>query len=239
MAESRGHFSRQEFLLKYLLRQYNIFKSKRILDAACGTGDALIALNKNGFMNLSGIDSSLSMLTQFISKLSNGINVASMDWENIRKYFKNNGNFDLIFMLGHSLPHMEKQKLNRLLGDILSGLNKGGIFVFDIRNWQRQNGCLSDPNRTENVYRKLDTVNVDGKNYRLEDKVSYKNKTQYVTYRLTKVMGLGKKIITRIKYEMFDYDEVKKLMIRVGFKSVEKYYDNSRWPYVVIIGRKN
>jgi hypothetical protein len=52
-------------------------------------------------------------------------------------------------------------------------------------------------------------------------------------------MGLGKKIITRIKYEMFDYDEVKKLMIRVGFKSVEKYYDNSRWPYVVIIGRKN
>ncbi|MBW1800179.1 MAG: class I SAM-dependent methyltransferase, partial [Deltaproteobacteria bacterium] len=63
VAEQRQHFEKQHQVLRFLLSMHNLSVSAKILDAACGSGDAAIMLHSDGYRNIHALDGSQYMLS--------------------------------------------------------------------------------------------------------------------------------------------------------------------------------
>jgi len=103
-------------------------------------------------------------------------------------YFSEHDLFDFIYILGHSLPHLNIKLIPRTLKQIHDGLSPRGIFAFDIRPWERvADGILIQSNRLPDIYRYLGTVYVDGEKYLLEERIVYERSYQKVIYKFSKI----------------------------------------------------
>lgn len=240
----RGHFEAQFEVLESIFQRNSISKNDKILDAACGTGDVAKKLFYQEYKNIHALDGSKEMLDQFDEYNKFPIPVEHYRWENLDTYFNLNGEFDVIYILGHSLPHASTKTLPDIISNIFRGLRENGIFIFDMRNWQRDiNNRLIQPNREERVYRFLGEFCIKSDCYWVEDKVSYINSLQIVNYRCRKInencLGWESEITFDLKYSVFHHSEVLTWLSDAGFKDLNvEIQQYTNWPYLVFVCRK-
>jgi len=108
-----------------------------ILDAACGTGQHAIALNKKGF-NCTGADFSEEMVaTARKNALDKGLQMTfrQAGFGQFAQTFGEN-RFDGVICLGNSLPHLlDEVSLAHALSDFISVLKPGGKIIIQNRNF--------------------------------------------------------------------------------------------------------
>ena len=244
IVRQRGHFEAQLEVLESIFKRNSISKNAKILDAACGTCDVVKKLFYQGYRNIHALDGSKEMLSQYKKNNKLPISADHCRWENIDTYLNLNGKFDVIYMLGHSLPHAGTKILPGIVSNIFKGLNNNGFFIFDMRNWQRDiNNRLVQPNREEGIYRFLGEFYINGDWHWVEDKVSYVNSSQIVSYRCRKAnenrMGWKSEVTFDLTYSIFHRSEMLTWLLNVCFKEInieiQKYLN---WPYLLFVCRK-
>jgi len=235
----RKHFQNQYSALKLILSMRDFKKEIKILDAASGTGDVVLKLFEDGYSNLYAVDASPYMLSQWPAGEYN-ICKRINNWENLTTVFCDWGYFDVIFFLGHSLPHISPEKLPNLFSCIFGGLNEGGVLAFDIRPWSiLHNGRLVQQGREEGVKRLLGEFEVDRSQYWLFEEVFYLKKVQNVQYHFIPQSPDGQYISETLQYNMYHWKDAIKLLSDSGFpeKNVS-ILEIPQWPYLVITAKK-
>jgi SAM-dependent methyltransferase len=216
VAKLRDHFNKQTQTVCNLFELLKISPDSKILDAACGTGDLVNDLYDNNYKHVYAIDGSADMLKHFDPK--NNIPFECCDWLNIESYFKKQGSFDCILILGQSLPCLEIQYLDNLLKKTYDNLNPGGKFIFDIRPWKRDHqNNLIDPVRLPEVKNFLAQVIDNDVEYLVEEQVSYSLPYEHVTYYLTELNNKNNLIKFKMSYHMFDYFQAYNFLEKAGF----------------------
>ena len=239
LAESRQYYELQLNLLTSLFEKYGTSRESKILDAATGTGRILRALYDSGYRNLYGIDGSESMLEQMQPHASRA-RVKRVDWEEIDEAFQGWGAFDFIYFLGHSLPHLEADRLPSLFRSVHSHLVNGGLLVFDMREWEADaDGVLKQPGRKENEWRWLIEVAFRGQPFQLYDTVSYSGGRQTVTYRLASGGDSSECHEESLEYCTVAWPDVAGMLRDAGFNGDDlEMISVEPWPYAVVVARK-
>lgn len=244
IVQLRNHFDSQLNVLESILNRNGVAKHARILDAACGTGDVAIRLFDKGYREVYAIDGSQEMLNQVGKRVQSCIHTEHCLWENISEFFKRQGQFDLIYILGHSLPHAAIEDIRIILKSIFNGLNDQGIFVFDMRLWtQDRDNRLIQSNREEGIYRFLGTIGINNCTYWVEDKVSYQDSCQVVSYRVRKVrstgVGYDLELCWDLRYSTFHHSKIQNWLSAAGFnKSKTEVQQYSEWSYLIFVCNK-
>jgi len=111
-------------------------KLKSSLDVACSTGFHVIMLRRLG-LDAVGIDASPKMIEKArTNSVTCGVTVEYIlgDFTNMSKRFSEG--FDLITCLGDTVAHLKSgQDLKKLVQEVYKGLNPGGLFVIQARNY--------------------------------------------------------------------------------------------------------
>ncbi len=235
----RGHFAKQLRVLRSLAESEGLHRSSRILDAACGTGDVLLGLRSDGFEHIQGCDGSEAMLAQWPSSID-AVPRRMCDWAELDTIFDESGPFDLVFFLGHSLPHLHRRLVPKVMKSVYDGLNVGGLLAFDIRDWVEGNdGSRWQAGRETSIPRLLGDVALDGVRYQLSDRAYYCGHRQFVEYRLVSAARGGKTLTETLTYDMFVPREAVQWLLAAGFAagrvSVRRF---AEWPYLVITARR-
>ena len=135
MTEFGTRIDREKMLLKELVESHSI---QSALDMGCGTGTHTIALAELG-VNSRGIDISGEMIAKAranADKRNADIHLSVLDFENWHRHIREN--FDGVFCLANSLPHiLHRRKLVSVISNVYKRLNKSGIFVIQIVNYNR------------------------------------------------------------------------------------------------------
>lgn len=143
--------NRLAFELPFLLEQLSGVTPQpgvplRVLDAACGTGQHVIALAKKG-LNVTGADLSSEMIeVSRANAKSAGLDLRfeSVGFGSLAKTF-GVGSFSAILCLGNSLPHLlTPADLAHALRDFSNCMSPGGILIVQNRNFD---GVLASRSR--------------------------------------------------------------------------------------------
>lgn len=231
--QQRGHFERQAALLAGFFRANHIPSSAKILDASCGTGDVVGDLITRGWVDCIGLDGAPDMLAQ--SPLHVRGRVFSCRWEELDNFFRTHGEFDVIFMLGHALPHATKEALPSILNSVRRGLRADGVFLCDIRDWDRTEAGLREIKRPEGQWRDLpvQVPMISGR-----ERITYTEERQLVDYEF-RVEGVPDIITIELSYALFTKEEFVNKLINVGFTGERIVVRNvPEWSYVLIEAHK-
>ncbi len=110
----------------------------RVMDTACGTGHHAIALASHGFQ-VSGSDlfpEMVSLADANAKAAGEKVTFRTAGFGNISESFKQPGEFDAVFCLGNSLPHVNSnQDLEKTLLDFEDLLRPGGMLLLQMRNF--------------------------------------------------------------------------------------------------------
>ena len=110
----------------------------RVMDTACGTGHHAIALASLGFQ-VSGSDlfpEMVSLADANAKAAGEKVTFRTAGFGNISESFKQPGEFDAVFCLGNSLPHVNSnQDLEKTLLDFEDLLRPGGMLLLQMRNF--------------------------------------------------------------------------------------------------------
>lgn len=117
-----------------LFKKHNV---NTILDCSCGTGLQSIGLAKKGF-NVTGSDLSEKMLEIARENAKeediNDIKFIQSDFREVRSKVSNF--FDAVICMGNSIPHLKQNdEILEAFKNIYECLEKGGVAIFDIRNY--------------------------------------------------------------------------------------------------------
>lgn len=240
----RGHINKQKELLLNLLTSYKIAKNARILDAACGTGDVIFELRKNGYVNAYGVDASTPMLNQSLDCKEVSDNCLQVcRWQDLNRVFAEQGKYDFVFILGHALPHANRTDIPNILRHIFNGLNAGGVFCFDLRPWGRgADGSLIQEGRTPGEWRPTASFEIGGYHYEMHEICSYEAGRQNIRYRIQRLIEATEEAVQdtwlEVSYELFDADEASLWLKEAGFRKVTSRRF-SEWPsYVTVVAQK-
>lgn len=112
-------------------------KNVNILDIGCGLGQTLLALKKNEYNNIYGIDINEEAIKICINNKLNVEKINSIiNYANVSKR-----KFDLIIM-SHVLEHIEKKEIIKTLNSIKKNLlAENGKFLLMVPNAQSNTGC--------------------------------------------------------------------------------------------------
>lgn len=248
LAVQRKHFDDQIKLLQALFHRNGKTTQTRILDAACGTGDVLAGLYRDGYHALAGVDGSAAMVAQaqILPEMAY-VPVEACDWQDLGRYFKENGTFDFVFVLGHALPHASKTEIPGIIKEVFEGLSPGGVFTFDLRMWARnEEGILVEPGRPVGIFRWLGEIeDEDGRKYWMDDRCSYLQGRQYITYRFRRIKqgGVGWDCEEQLvlSYALFDLSEARGWFLQGGFMQDQielEFPKDLGYSYAVITARR-
>ena len=124
--------------LPFLERWFASHGVRRVLDAACGTGQHALALARRGY-EAAGADISPRMIeraraTARAAKLATPFAVAGFG--ELRQAFSEP--FDALICLGNSLPHaLSREAVQAALADFAATLRPSGLLVIQNRNYDR------------------------------------------------------------------------------------------------------
>lgn len=218
-----------------VIRNRGLGVTSRILDAAAGTGDVLCLLHGEGYHNVEGIDGSQAMLDHW-PQLGHSIPHKRWDWTNIKKFFKKKGHFDLVFFMGHSLPHLPIADLSGVLTAVFNGLNPGGVIAFDLRTWRQRMGVLVQPGRRTGHVRYLQTVDLDSMRCKVYERVEYtRNPAVQHVYYEGRQRGNGQPMLfpDHLAYSIYTVSESTKMLEEVGFSDVTVQMAED-WKYQIV-----
>jgi SAM-dependent methyltransferase len=238
LVQPRGHFEGQAAVVDGQLRSSGIARESRILDAACGTGDVLVALLASGYSNLHGCDGSRAMLNE--CRALEALPVTECRWENLGRYFRAVPPFDAIFIMGNSLAHAEARHLPTIFSDLAAGLRPGGALIFDIRRWGRgPGGELREEGRGVGSWRLLpETAGPDGM-LEVRDRCRYQEGRQLIDYDMQPSSGAKRsRIRFTLSYAIFDFVLAERWLAEAGFAS-STCERNPDWPYLIVRARRS
>jgi len=142
LSEDYDRFVRWErrlaFELPFIERQLEQAGVRRVLDAACGTGQHAIALAKRGY-EMMGADLSEGMIAQARQNAAaEGVDVSFVEAGFGQLASATKGAFDAVLCLGNSLPHvLTGEGLAMTLRDWAAVLRPGGMLFIQSRNFDR------------------------------------------------------------------------------------------------------
>jgi len=241
---SRKHVEPQVEIVRQLAASCRIDRP-RILDAACGTGDVLEVLVKEGY-DAFGCDASPDML-RLAAKLPGLSGSARLlpacRWQELAPLFRKQ-QFDLIYILGNSFAHAPSIEIESVFNTLYDGLQTNGVFAFDMRPWVLNEAQqLRQANRPENVRRKLAEFESNGARFLIEDSCTYIGESQRITYFIRNVdpQNLGGADSFSLEYALINEDQIQALLKaslfrREGTRFLPK---SSEWPYNVLVCEKH
>jgi glycine/sarcosine N-methyltransferase len=142
LSEDYDRFVRWErrlaFELPFIERQLDQAGARRVLDAACGTGQHAIALARQGYEAV-GADLSAGMIAWARrSAAAEGMDIAFVGAGFGHLAAVTEGTFDAVLCLGNSLPHvLSREGLATTLQDWAALLRPGGLLFVQNRNFDR------------------------------------------------------------------------------------------------------
>jgi len=211
--ESRGtEVEKQiEFIEQKILSH---FKHPKILDLCCGHGRHLEWLSKKGF-DLTGVDINQVFIDIALQRKSSNVQLICCD---ARQFVSSNA-FDVVLNLETSLNCFNYEDALLTLSNIYQSLRKGGAFLLHVFN--PEFAIRELPHRT---WIKTEDGII------LLEKRKFDSKTNTVTItqnRLLPVNGEGnyQESTHQIKLLMFTYDQLYKMLARVGF-NIQCVYGN-------------
>lgn len=237
-----GRLQAEQHLLDELICRLKVDREASILDAACGTGDALFHLLNRGYRNLAGLDGSKGMLGKARQLLSD-LPICYCRWTDLEMVSTHMHNtYDLIFLLSNSLAHGEVNEFPLIFKSFHRMLKPGGYLIFDVRKWTRlSTGILVEPNRPVHVPRLLAKIELDDAQCLIEDECWYTEHRQIVRYTCRPMCSdpynhFGELLTIDVSYALVTADEFVSNLHSAGFKETAalKYED---WSYLVICSR--
>jgi len=219
----------------------SIFRGKgveRILDAACGAGTQAVALAKLGF-NVVACDPSAGMLkkAQDIAKeygVVDKLEFQRIDFLNLTDVVK--GPFDAIVCKGNSLPHLLlDEEIETTLLIFYELLRPGGLLVIGMRDFEP---FMQDrPEFIPGFAHKDDEDNSEFITFDLWE--WYDGPPVIATQNLYIVQGTErggfKTVKRRVQYRPLSTDEVKVVLLELGFEEVSDQPDRAER---VLVARK-
>jgi len=125
-----------QFLKKWLNGQ----TKQQILDLGCGTGEYLTRFAQEGH-KVVGIDLNPQMLQVAREKCPSGfwleLNLTELERLPQKLPDQFQSTFDLIFCTGNVLSYLSSNELKQTIRNIYKLLNPGGIWLFQIVNWEK------------------------------------------------------------------------------------------------------
>jgi SAM-dependent methyltransferase len=235
---SSGHFKAEKEVIIQIIKNFagDNYKN-RIMDAACGTGDALFEVFNCGYSNIVGLDGSAKMIERAKELLPRLI-FFNIKWENIPEIFHTLGQYNLIFLISMSLPHAQKENIPIILKHFYDILYPGGTLIFDNRMWiTDENSTLIEKARPIGVFHNLRKIIVDNFIYTIDDKCEYINDRQYITYRIRKDESWRDEMFLPVDYARISSYEYLKILSSIGFLKSNTYL-HPNWPYELIYAIK-
>jgi|GEM_PF-3927848 len=92
--------------------------------------------------------------------------------------------YDYIFILSISLLHALQEDFPLVFRNIYQALNVSGVFVFDNRFWNIQQGEILQINRPIDRYSNEVVINIDNVEIVIDSICRYLNDRQYVKHRI-------------------------------------------------------
>ncbi len=237
LIEATGRLNAIKHLVKHLISVIEIKTDHRILDIACGTGDVLFEFYKNGIKDVTGIDSSVNMISQAKvilpeAQLING------SWDEINNNIPKKECFNLITSTSISLMHADSFiEFQRILYSISNMLCENGVFVIDNRNWDfdKKTKKLIQRNREVNSCQFLAEIKKGNSTYSITDNCFYEKDRQYVEYTIIKNNSQKENIL--VSYLKIHTKDLIKLLYKYGYQKV--WVNNiNKWPYDIIYAKK-
>jgi len=112
------------------LRSYIPAGSRRVLDAGCGTGHYCGRLAADGF-EVVGIDLDPQMIDVARKKYP----APTFQCLNLLDVGTLPAPFDFVFCIGNVAPHLTQEEFARFAGDAQKVLGPGGVWIFQVVNW--------------------------------------------------------------------------------------------------------
>ena len=241
IASGRDHFESQTRVVKELISRYRL-ESPKILDAACGSGEVLELLLREGF-DAFGSDGSAEMLSlaREIPFLRDNPKLQpACLWQDLAS-FSSEQQFDLVFILGHAFPHLASSEIPKVIKAVFMKLNPNGLFAFDMRQWSRDiSGQLREPNRPIGVRRWKGEFEVNGRQFLLDDCCTYDGAVQRITYDIQHLRREDDQhnCSFTLEYSLFDTEDVKQWFADSEFSGNVEFFLPGKWPYIVVVARK-
>lgn len=232
IGKARGHFQAQQRFLDDILNNEDF---SDVLDASCGTGDVLDGLSKMfPLKNFYGSDISKSLLNRaYDQPYLDEDNIKLSDWEQLSVFFPQS-RMDFIYILGNSIAHSNSiDKLEKVFSEVSKLLKIDGLFVFDIRPWDKNIKEESFNEPYKNKY--IDIAN---------DQVCFSYKTNYYyKYKRHQLQHIIKdkeenKII--INFSFLDISEfaIIDILEKNNFYSIEIRKDFNKYPFITFLAKK-
>ena len=234
---SSGHLANEQSVLDQVLMRFKVKHNDLLLDAACGTGDALNYLHKNKYAFIEGMDGSAGMLMEAATILPN-IPLYNIAWEDIDQninWLKKE--YKLIFLLSVSFLHADIDFIPNVLASFYRLLGDGGILVFDNRRWIPDLDSLLELNRITDKCIELQTIEVDHKKYNVLEQCYYKGDRQYVKYFFHPLINDDESIEIEVSYAKISTMKFVSLLKKAGFIDVG-FLNYPEWPYEIIYAKK-
>lgn len=131
-----------EKINEFLDKIFKKNKVKTVLDMTCGTGAQIIGLARRGY-KITASDLSGGML-KIAKKKAKGLKIKFHrgDIRNVRY-----GKFDSVIAIFNAIGHLSKKDFEKSIRNVAKNLNKNGLFVFDIFNFDfmKAGGFISHP----------------------------------------------------------------------------------------------
>ncbi len=112
------------------LKDYVPAGSRRLLDAGCGTGHYCGRFAADGF-DVVGID----LDPQMIDVARKRYPAPMFRCLNLLDVGTLSGPFDFVFCIGNVAPHLAQDEFARFVADVAGILRPGGVWVFQVVNW--------------------------------------------------------------------------------------------------------
>jgi 2-polyprenyl-3-methyl-5-hydroxy-6-metoxy-1,4-benzoquinol methylase len=128
MNTNESYQSYRSFFKVYVLPHLPTDKKIKILDIGCGAGHLLYALQKEGYTNCLGIDSSKEQIDKAKKKLE------CVELSNAFQYLPQHKNEFNVITLFDVAEHFDKNNLFTLLKEINSSLQSSGILIIHTLN---------------------------------------------------------------------------------------------------------
>lgn len=112
------------------LRRYIPDGRRRLLDAGCGTGHYCGRFAADGF-EVVGVD----LDPQMIDVARKRYPASTFRCLNLLDIGTLSPPFDFVFCIGNVAPHLTQEEFARFVGDVADLLRPGGVWIFQVVNW--------------------------------------------------------------------------------------------------------
>ncbi len=193
-------------------------KVKTVLDLTCGTGSQVFFLKNLGY-DVVGSDFSPALLKIARKKAQQAnVKIDFIDGD-IRK--SKLGEFDACITMFNAIGHLNKSGFAKTIKNVHRNLKNNGIYIFDIFNLEAINEKNIHSFATQNS-KMIDETQI------LQSQISTIDKakgllTSYDSY-ISQTQNKKPKIFkNKFTLQIYKAEEIKKMLIKNGFKNVEFY----------------